>query len=31
MTLDQLANYLGDVNSEVCPNAGTVVIHIYYH
>ncbi|MCQ4138849.1 hypothetical protein [Chryseobacterium sp. EO14] len=31
MTLDQLADYLGDVNSEVCPNAGTVVIHIYYH
>ncbi|GAA4159586.1 hypothetical protein GCM10022217_22520 [Chryseobacterium ginsenosidimutans] len=31
MTLNQLADYLGDVNSENCPNAGAVVIHIYYH
>lgn len=31
MTMNQLANYLGDVNSEVCPGAGGVVVHIYSH
>lgn len=31
MSLDQLANYLTDVNSEQCPGASNVVIHIYYH
>ena len=31
MTLDQLSDYLADVNGEVCPGAGAVVVHIYYH
>ncbi|SEW47469.1 hypothetical protein SAMN05421841_3533 [Chryseobacterium wanjuense] len=31
MSLDQLSNFLADVNGENCPNAGAVVIHIYYH
>ncbi|ROH98270.1 hypothetical protein EGI16_21575 [Chryseobacterium sp. G0240] len=31
MTLDQLGNYLGDVNSQACPGTGPVAIKIYYH
>lgn len=31
MSMDQLANYLGDVNGEQCPGSGAVVVHIYYH
>lgn len=31
MSLDQLADYLGDVNSSACPGSGPVAIHIYYH
>lgn len=31
MSLDQLANYLGDVNGEQCPGSGDVVVHIYHH
>lgn len=31
MTLNQLSGYLADVNEENCPNAGAVIIHIYYH
>lgn len=32
MSMDQLANYLGDVNGEQCPGSGPVVVlHVYYH
>ncbi|WP_185290547.1 hypothetical protein [Chryseobacterium lactis] len=31
MSLDQLGDYLGDVNSQSCPGSGAVAIHIYYH
>ncbi|OCA74195.1 hypothetical protein [Chryseobacterium arthrosphaerae] len=31
MSLDQLANYLGDVNGETCPGSGPVIVKIYYH
>ncbi|WNI34700.1 hypothetical protein [Chryseobacterium sp. SG20098] len=31
MTLDQLGDYLGDVNGQACPGSGPVAVHIYYH
>ncbi|MCJ7932182.1 MAG: hypothetical protein MUW56_00710 [Chryseobacterium sp.] len=31
MSLDQLGNYLGAVNTQTCPGSGAVAIHIYYH
>lgn len=31
MSLDQLSNFLGDVNGENCPGSGPVIIKIYYH